>query len=315
MSEGVQVLAISALREFALRYKNFAQNLLQILDQLEWDFRHRWEALEQAYRLQQRRVEHLRHLLETADEEESSFYRARLTEAEERLEEMRAWLRQLQEQYQAYRQRAQQVRELATQLAPKATTFLQGRASELEAYVAVTLPGAETYRALSLAGSSAPTPSSGEATVMASPTPAPPDMTRYALPPGFQWVPLAEIALEDFPEDDEFSKVSAEEMRAGMAKLPEVLEILKDRLHLPPQENSTYLGRLDRRAGRTPSEGLQRVYEAFFGEPINVIRLSRRQGETFWTVENGRHRIRLARELGWTAVPASVKEVGHEGVS
>ncbi len=302
MGSEVHVSSIAAFREFAVRYKRFAQAVLEILEKAEADFRRRWEILEERYRLQQRRVAELRRRLEeTDDEEERRYYENLLAEAEEDLQEMRRQMGQVREQYEAYRHHAQRIRELANQLTPKAVAFLDGRASELEAYVAVAIPGTE-------AGPVTPstTASPPETSASAPASPAAPDITRYALPPGFEWVPLDEIAMDDLPEDTEFHKASREEMLAGMSKLPQVLELLQDRLDQSRTDNTLYFWRLDRQAGRSYREGLQGAYEAFFGsEPI---RLERSAEGGRWRITNGRHRVKLAKELRWSAVPASVSD-------
>jgi hypothetical protein len=135
------------------------------------------------------------------------------------------------------------------------------------------------------------------------------DLTHYALPPGFRWIPLDEIEIEHIPES-EFHKVSSNTMQEGLARLGEVLECLQERLTEPFTDNSVYFMRLDRRAGRAYEAGLQRVYEAFFGH--DRIRLSRIKGSTRWTIDNGRHRIQVARALGWQAIPAEAVEVEWE---
>jgi hypothetical protein len=135
------------------------------------------------------------------------------------------------------------------------------------------------------------------------------DLTHYALPPGFRWIPLDEIEVEYIPESA-FHKVSSNTMQEGLARLREVLECLQERLAEPFTDNSVYFMRLDRRAGRTYEAGLQRVYEAFFGH--DRIHLSRIKGSTRWTIDNGRHRIQVARALGWQAIPAEAVEVEWE---
>jgi hypothetical protein len=132
------------------------------------------------------------------------------------------------------------------------------------------------------------------------------DLTHYALPPGFRWIPLDEIEIEHIPES-EFHKVSSDTIRVGMEKLSEVLEYLQERLTEPFTDNSIYFMRLDRQAGRANEEGLLRVYEAFFGQ--DHIRLRRIKGSSHWIIEKGRHRIQVARALGWKAVPAEAVEV------
>ncbi|MEM4282825.1 MAG: hypothetical protein QXN89_04105 [Candidatus Woesearchaeota archaeon] len=143
--------------------------------------------------------------------------------------------------------------------------------------------------------------------VPVSPTPlADADMTHYALPEGFKWVPLEEIHMEDVLSKDEFQKVNWEEMLEGMRKLPEVLEVLKGRMNQSFVDNSIYLMQLDQQAGRKYATGLQRIYESFFGsEPIRLEPCVDSKGNfTKWRIINGRHRVQVAKELKWTAVPA-----------
>jgi len=83
--------------------------------------------------------------------------------------------------------------------------------------------------------------------------------------------------------------------------------IIKKTFH----EHSSYFSRLDRQAGRSYEEGLQRVYEAFFG--ADHIRLSRFKGSQLWGIDNGRHRIQIARDLGWKFIPAKTIEVEKGG--
>jgi hypothetical protein len=85
------------------------------------------------------------------------------------------------------------------------------------------------------------------------------------------------------------------------------LDLIQDRLDRPFSDNSAYFERLDRQTGRDYQNGLQRVYEAFFGG--QHIRLERWRGEAKWDIINGRHRIEVARELGLEAVPAVTEEV------
>jgi hypothetical protein len=132
------------------------------------------------------------------------------------------------------------------------------------------------------------------------------DLTHYALPPGFRWIPLDEIEIEHIPES-EFHKVSSNTMQEGLARLGEVLERLQERLTEPFTDNSIYFMRLDRQAGRANEEGLLRVYEAFFGQ--DHIHLTRIKGSTRWRIDNGKHRIQVARALGWQAIPAEAVEV------
>ena len=52
--------------------------------------------------------------------------------------------------------------------------------------------------------------------------------------------------------------------------------------------------------------GLLRVYEAFFGD--DVIHLGRGRRDKLFGVDSGRHRIKVAMDAGWTAVPVKMSD-------
>jgi hypothetical protein len=71
---------------------------------------------------------------------------------------------------------------------------------------------------------------------------------------------------------------------------------------------SSYFWRIDRQAGRSYEEGLQRVYDAFFG--ADHIRLYRFKWSLRLKVDDkSRHWIQVARDLGWKFIPAKVIEI------
>lgn len=136
------------------------------------------------------------------------------------------------------------------------------------------------------------------------------DITQVALPGGFVWVRLDDIALQDelknVQRPGDFSKVAYDEMRNGAQRFVEhVLPVVsKDASHA----TSEHFAELDRTAGVTYEHGLQRVFEAFLGR-WTPIYLCRGQTDERFSITNGRHRIKVASDLGWTAVPAQVKDL------
>ena len=58
------------------------------------------------------------------------------------------------------------------------------------------------------------------------------------------------------------------------------------------------------RASRTV---LQQIYDAFFNK--EYVYLERRRGQEKFDITNGRHRIRIALDLGSDAIPARVKDL------
>jgi hypothetical protein len=95
-----------------------------------------------------------------------------------------------------------------------------------------------------------------------------------------------------------YEKVPYQEMRRGFDAL---------RNDLLPALSGDNLGaaevfaRRDAEAGVSYEHGLQRVYDAFFGN--DPIYLSRGADTELCTVTSGRHRIKAAIDAGWTAVP------------
>jgi hypothetical protein len=112
------------------------------------------------------------------------------------------------------------------------------------------------------------------------------------------------VNVADLPEPEgisgsaDFRKVPADEMRAGLAKLAEMR---------PQIENGTgatidYWADRDRQLGLDYHGGYQRIYEAFFG--ADCIKVN--QDADRYDVDNGRHRIWLAKRLGVEQLPMRV---------
>ena len=64
---------------------------------------------------------------------------------------------------------------------------------------------------------------------------------------------------------------------------------------------------LDETTGERYEDGLQSIYEAFFCEEF--VYLERQRGQEQFEITNGRHRIKVALDLGWDAIPARVKDL------
>ncbi|HVK25255.1 MAG TPA: hypothetical protein VM677_28185 [Actinokineospora sp.] len=137
-----------------------------------------------------------------------------------------------------------------------------------------------------------------------APTPAAPaELTRVGSAQ-HRMVDVSAIDASDSgvrgPED--FTKVSAEEMRAGL--------LLLERVILPAVSRGE--GIEDMRARDTAARAAGgsadhvRVYEAFFGD--SAIKLAR-AADGGLTVINGYHRIWLARRIGVERLPAEVRDV------
>jgi hypothetical protein len=127
-------------------------------------------------------------------------------------------------------------------------------------------------------------------------------ITGCQLPPGFVWVDLSQInRRDDLREDERFAKVSESDVRRGFGTL---LRKVLPYLNKEPTVTSDTIGMLDGQSEKGTPRSMQTVFDAFFGsEPIV---LDRNYADGTFSVTNGRHRIKVARDLGWPAVPAKI---------
>jgi hypothetical protein len=118
---------------------------------------------------------------------------------------------------------------------------------------------------------------------------------------GIQDVPVEKINASDTyvngPED--FHKVSHEKMVSGFRTLESEV-----RPAVEGGADKEYFRNLDRQRGLDYPNGTQRIYESFYGQ--DAIRLDK-VGDRY-LVENGYHRIFVAKELGLANIPARVIE-------
>lgn len=116
---------------------------------------------------------------------------------------------------------------------------------------------------------------------------------------GIHDVPVASLPEpEGIAGEDDFQKITAEEMRAGIERLQE----MKPAIESGEGANSDYWAEVDAANGLSYSEGYRRVYDAFYGH--DAIRIVDNNGEL--DIVNGRHRIWLAEEMGIETIPARI---------
>ncbi|HUW13027.1 MAG TPA: hypothetical protein VM537_25100 [Anaerolineae bacterium] len=116
---------------------------------------------------------------------------------------------------------------------------------------------------------------------------------------GIRDVPIADLPEpEDIHGDDDFKKVSEDEMRVGLDRLQEMQPIIDSQEGV----DSDYWGRFDEQRGLDYEHGYRRVYDAFYGQ--DSVRLAK-DGDQY-DIINGRHRIWLAKKTGIETLPARV---------
>jgi len=237
---------------------------------------------------------------EDYDERESCAYS--LSEAQERLSRIRGWQVRVREEHSAFLVQATQFGCLLDQALPKSHELLMIRIGDLRTYGAMQPDSVVSTAAKGSVSGLFPLPS-GEVF-----TPSPVKLTEHRLPDGFVWVPLAEISedeLAGIASQAGYKKVPYATMVTGLRRL--ATEILPRISANPNTLDRDSFRSLDETAGESYEDGLQRIYEAFFCN--DFVYLERRRGREKFEVTNGRHRIRVALDLGWEAIPARTKDL------
>lgn len=295
MSEGV-FASIPAIEQVGAAFQVMAGRVREWLPQIEQEMRRLSESLDDRRGDFRREISQLEEAIASAGEDDDTSQLERdLEEAQEQLILVRRRAQRLAEASTDLRAVARRLEPLADGESIKAREFLARAISDLKAYFSATLSGAGE------SGFSSP---SGVRTFSPN-VDAGFDPTPLPLPPGFAWVPLAQIDrnARDFAGVEEFTKVSRAEMERGFALLQgEVLPGISG------GADSAAFGIMDQAGGTTHEHGRQRVFDAFFGQ--DAIFLERGSDETSWSVTNGRHRILVAESLGWSAVPVRVPPQG-----
>jgi hypothetical protein len=303
-SAGADIESEDALEHFGAALGGFAVSLT---DELATIQRQGGSAVE---RIRDRRdscADHLQRLeaaLDVEDESDSvTFQVAAIEAARAELERVTAILMLAEDHLARMNETILRLRPLAEAHIPIARKFLMDKVSLLRSYHAVRLDLDASTESLTPAAR-------GDGKTDGAGIPSRKDITQVALPGGFVWVRLDEIALKEelknVQRPGDFSKVAYDEMRSGAQRFIEhVLPIVqKD----SSAATSEYFAELDRMVGVPYEHGLQRVFEAFLGR-WTPIYLCRGRDDKHFTITNGRHRIKVASDLGWPAIPAQVKDI------
>lgn len=118
------------------------------------------------------------------------------------------------------------------------------------------------------------------------------------LHPDIRVVRIDQIDLSDSPVHgaDDFHKVSHDEMVTGLTKLQQVQRWIEQ------GATDQMLRDIDAQQGLSGAQGYHNIYRVFYGD--SAIKLDWVDGR--YRVTNGYHRLAVAKELGWTTIPARV---------
>ncbi len=125
---------------------------------------------------------------------------------------------------------------------------------------------------------------------------------------GIQMIPVANLPdPADFAPSEpgrvssaeDFNKTSMQEMKEGLIKF----EAMKPYIQNGEGANPDFWKKIDQKQGLDHRHGYQRVYETFYGD--SAIKVSK-DGDRY-EIENGNHRIWLAKRMGIGELPARLK--------
>lgn len=299
MAGGIHLNSIRSLEDLALALSVFASDCRETVAAAQADISRCVSILEDRCREKLLAIQSLQYDYENLDEDEDedderSSLRYEIMLAEEAYERARASLRSAENAAFEFARAASRAREVADYRIPEACAFLRQKVWELNEYIA-TQPGGGGVAGVASAAREA------QAKV---------SLTDFALPSGFRWVRLDEIEpreLAGLPSASDFIKVPYEVMKAGLG-------VLKDKI-LPALGETG--GRADREYFRgldgEGEGGVLEVFDAFFRRDFNKHpRVERFAGNRHYVIKNGHHRMKVAMDLGWDAIPAEVVEVERE---
>lgn len=290
-----------AIAEFELALGRFAQRSLERAADASVSIARAVKTLEDRRRQLRREMKQLQDEIASAGEEEdTSHAKRRLEEVEDEMGTVRRWQLRVDDQFESYRREAIKLNELSTGITVKTRTYLRQQLRDLSAYFALQMDHNvnELGAPKSMAGMSHNVPTSSNEVF---------DPTSLPIPSGFQWVALSDIdtvrELADVRSKSSFRKTSFDAMRTGFEMLRTyILPAMNDPDR--PADKDTFRAR-DLDKGASYENGALRVYDAFFG--MDAIYLERGSRNLF-SIVNGRHRVMVAMDLGWKAVPARTDE-------
>jgi hypothetical protein len=299
-SSSADVRAVGALVELELALQRFALRGAEALAAIRSQCERNRKRLDQRAEDANREVRRRAAAVESADEEDIDDCQQALEDAREAKAEIQSWQKRVEDEYQSFRRDAAHFEATIDRTVSEGRSVLRSKIALLNEYrVTQVKAGNFTSPGGSISASAS------VAQVDASRSDA---LQNFKLPPGFLWIPLSQIRLKEELENvqtaGDYKKVDKETMRSGMVRLQtEVLPFMSDEADL---RGSDDFGERDRANSLSYEHGLQRVYDAFFGE--SHIQLSRSVVPGPFDITNGRHRVRLAQELGWDAIPARTED-------
>lgn len=318
MSNGINVESLQSLEELETSTARFSSEMQEGITAIERQIQRKMEQLDQIVADRHRAVAEWRSTYDGADDEEDdvAFIQRKLAEAEDDLRHANQWQRRLEEAYAEYGKHARLASYLTDEHSARARAFLKERTKELYDYVELKpdlnamAESSQPHQPV-LAGATTDAMETTVTSVASAAAAAAFEMGRFLLPKGFGWIRLDELRpdeMAELPAEREYRKndLSEADMREGLHLLQTRIlpEIQKD----PAAATSDYFSKLDTAESRSGSKSLAKIFDAYFGQSDHIW-VDRFKGDQYFGIGNGRHRIKAAHDLGWSAIPARIIEV------
>lgn len=287
----------SAFERISLRIRELGSESNDVILALRQRCRHLKDAAREEVREAQR---------ELADADESGRHRAQagLDAAEARLQAAQRAIDRVEQAVARLRRQAANTTEASGRWGSGGAAYLGRKMGELKDYYSLNLDAPGTASSSTPQGTSG-TPSKAST---GAPPPTMEELQQRPLPRGWKWVRLEEI-------DDRLVEGTTLTFKGdSRQKLADLFDRLRHDV-LPELDLNwgfvaDRLRRDDMRAGIHDSSGKLGAFEAFFS-PGSSIHLQRRAGEELYTIDDGRHRVEMAHQKDWPAVPAKAADEGQ----
>lgn len=329
MSDAINIKQIQSVADLKNGLQRFGSEAQQSLDHAENILRKVLDKLQYKLISDQREMErctdnvrYARDALEDCEAQEDEDYtpdctneydeldwtRRERSEAEQGLNETRKWRSRVKKQIDAYRSMAARLKKLAIFRGGQAKAMLQSKITDVERYMAISAHSGQVAQSYAefqdhglIAGHEG-----GSATVLAGGGADKPDLRHSGTNTGWVELGIRDVEVqklsdvEGISDKSDFKKVLMKDMKAGLIRYLEIRKVLDT----GKGNSKDHWAEVDRKKDLSYPDGYQRIYEAFYGrEPIRITKDGNK-----YTVENGRHRVWLAQQMGIRVLPASIVE-------
>ena len=303
--KGAELHSLDALTDLEDSLRRFKSRVEECMKAVDSSTRLQMSELNRRYEEARYQVRQCEEALCSSDDEDSnSDGEQMLSEAMDRLALTRRWQSAAAESCEHYQAVARSFDLMLQSDLPKAQLLLRTKHEAGSDYLALQLDG---QTGIYQAPRAAPVRPSVQPQQVQ--TPSADRVEQFPLPAGFRWISIEDISPENSLRSDEgFGKVSESDMRRSFGTLRrKILPYLERN----PQANSHTFFEMDGYSESGLPQARQKTFEAFFGESPIVLDKARSGGDGKLSVINGRHRIKVAKDLGWTHIP--VKFAGNPG--